>query len=236
MQLEVLDVDPLGAERLGDPGEDARPVGHVDAHAVEILRHRGIGRLRACRRRLPAASPIQRARNPASSRSSARLDLLDAGGACSRSPSSSASRLSRKMSTQMRGLAPAIRVMSRSDPPAAASGSWPSTRARAGLVDEQVREHVRQVARQRDQPVVRVGVDRHGTRAELGDEAVHGGGGGRRRSRRSGSGTRSRPRTDRPRAFSAPRASEPAHRVAADEAAGAAGRGHHAAPWSSRRR
>ena len=29
----------------------------------------------------------------------------------------------------MRGLAPAIRVMSRSDPPAVASGSWPSTRA-----------------------------------------------------------------------------------------------------------
>ena len=32
------------------------------------------------------------------------------------------------MSTQMRGFAPAMRVMSRSEPPAFASGSWPSTR------------------------------------------------------------------------------------------------------------
>ena len=32
------------------------------------------------------------------------------------------------MSTQIRGLAPAMRVMSRSEPPAAWSGSWPSTR------------------------------------------------------------------------------------------------------------
>ena len=44
---------------------------------------------------------------------------------------------------------------------------------RAGLVDEQVGERVRQVARQRDQAVVglRVDRDRHG--AERGDEAVH---------------------------------------------------------------
>ena len=32
------------------------------------------------------------------------------------------------MSTQMRGFAPATRVMSRREPPAAPSGSWPSTR------------------------------------------------------------------------------------------------------------
>ncbi len=32
------------------------------------------------------------------------------------------------MSTQMRGFAPAMRVMSRSEPPACASGSWPSMR------------------------------------------------------------------------------------------------------------
>jgi hypothetical protein len=32
------------------------------------------------------------------------------------------------MSIQMRGFAPATRVMSRSDPPAVASGSWPFTR------------------------------------------------------------------------------------------------------------
>jgi len=43
---------------------------------------------------------------------------------------------------------------------------------RSGLVDEHVRERVRQVARQRDEPVVRVRVDRDRDRAELGDEAV----------------------------------------------------------------
>ena len=47
---------------------------------------------------------------------------------CSASAATTASRLSRKMSTQMRGFAPAMRVMSRSEPPAAWSGSWPSTR------------------------------------------------------------------------------------------------------------
>ena len=35
MELEVLDVDALRAERLGDAGEDARAVGHVHADALE---------------------------------------------------------------------------------------------------------------------------------------------------------------------------------------------------------
>jgi hypothetical protein len=41
-----------------------------------------------------------------------------------------------------------------------------------GLVQQDVRERVRQVARHRDEPVVRLGVDRDGERAERGDEAV----------------------------------------------------------------
>ena len=72
----------------------------------------------------------------------------------------------------MRGFAPATRVMSRSEPPAFASGSWPSTRAAPGVVHDHVREHVRQVARQRDEPVVRRRVDRDRHGAELGDEPV----------------------------------------------------------------
>ena len=44
---------------------------------------------------------------------------------------------------------------------------------RAGLVRDDVGEHVRDVARQRDEPVVRLGVDRDGRRADVGDEAVH---------------------------------------------------------------
>ena len=48
-----------------------------------------------------------------------------AGGA-RRAPRGAPRALSRKMSTQIRGFAPATRVMSRSEPPALASGSWPS--------------------------------------------------------------------------------------------------------------
>ena len=48
----------------------------------------------------------------------------------------------------------------------------PLDSSRAGLVDEQVRERVREVARQRDDPVVRLGVDRDRSRAEPGDEGV----------------------------------------------------------------
>ena len=34
-EVEVLDVDPLGAEPLRDPGQDARPVGDVDDDALQ---------------------------------------------------------------------------------------------------------------------------------------------------------------------------------------------------------
>ena len=43
---------------------------------------------------------------------------------------------------------------------------------RPGLVDDQVGERVREVARQRDDPVVRLWVDRDRRRAEPGDERV----------------------------------------------------------------
>jgi hypothetical protein len=38
LELEVLDVDPLGRERLRDPGEDTGPVGNVDAELLERAR------------------------------------------------------------------------------------------------------------------------------------------------------------------------------------------------------
>ena len=47
VQLEVLDVDPLGAERLRDAGEHARPVGDVDAQPLQRARDPGT-RARAC--------------------------------------------------------------------------------------------------------------------------------------------------------------------------------------------
>ena len=44
---------------------------------------------------------------------------------------------------------------------------------RAGLVRKQVRERVRQMARERDEAVVGAGVDRDGDRPETAHEAVH---------------------------------------------------------------
>ena len=41
-ELEVLDVDPLRAERLRDAGEHARAVGDVDAQALQLA---GLGEL-----------------------------------------------------------------------------------------------------------------------------------------------------------------------------------------------
>jgi hypothetical protein len=49
----------------------------------------------------------------------------------------------------------------------------PVDHGRARLVDEQVGERVREMAREGDDAVVRVGVDRDRGRAETGDEAVH---------------------------------------------------------------
>ena len=126
-ELEVLDVDPLGAERLRDPGEHAR-AGRGRGRAARCSSP-GSGYSRSSiRRRFADASPIQRARKPASPLLERRLDLLDPAAVLGERARGRASALSRKMSTQMRGFAPATRVMSRSEPPACASGSWPSTR------------------------------------------------------------------------------------------------------------
>ena len=67
----------------------------------------------------------------------------------------------------------------------------------ARLVQEHVRECVRQVARDRDEPVVRLRIDRDRHRPERRDEAVQRPCSCRARSRRPASGTRSRRRTAR---------------------------------------
>ena len=151
------------------PGEHAGVVGHVHRHA---LKRSGVG-VRVDQHPAPV---LRRLGDPARQRATVALrepplELLDTPAVLGQRLGSSGP-LSRKMSTQMRGFAPATRVMSRSDPPAAASGSWPSIRPDAGLVDEQVGERMRQVAGQRDEPVVRARVDRHRQGAERGDEAV----------------------------------------------------------------
>ena len=153
------------------PGDHAGPVGHVDVHPDELLGPGLVGLLQhppAVARRL--ADP---ARQEARVAGVERRDRPRpaAGGARAARPAA-ASRFSRKMSTQMRAFAPgdAGHVAER----AADRGQRvvPVDPAGAGLGDQQVREHVRQVARQRQQPVVGAGVDRHRRRAERGDEGV----------------------------------------------------------------
>ncbi len=220
LELEVLDVDALGAEGLGDPGEHAGLVGNVDADAVERARV-GVGGLEhpaPVRGRL--ADPA--ARKPASRRSSA-ASTCSIRRRTSASSSRTASALSRNTSIHIRGFAPAIRVMSRREPPALASGVVALDPALAGAVDDHVREHVRNVADQRDQPVVRRRVDRDRERAELGDERVDEpvalGVGCRRRCQEPGRAFEEPGRG----ALGAP-ALRAGHRMAADEARRAGGR------------
>ena len=76
---------------------------------------------------MPPAKPF----TPANERMNPGVQHLFTGRspAGARTPRArTAPALSRKMSTQILGFAPAIRVMSRNDPPALASGSCPSIR------------------------------------------------------------------------------------------------------------
>ena len=159
VELEVLDVDALCAQRLRD-ARRARRAGRARARGRDRAPRApsrrppraGAGGCRPPRRSSGRGSPRPRAR--------ARAPAPRPRRPCSRRPSSSASRLSRKMSTQIRGLAPATRVMSRNEPPTAPSGSWPSTRPAPAWFARTFATRVRQMARDRHEPVVGAGVDR----------------------------------------------------------------------------
>ena len=88
--------------------------------------------------------------------------------------------------------------MSRSEPPARGERLVPVDPRRARLVQEHVRERVRQVARERDEPVVRLGVDRDRAPRRATATKPCSAGSAPARSRRPASGTRSRPRRARP--------------------------------------
>ena len=125
----------------------------------------------------------------------------------------------------MRGFAPAMRVMSRSEPPAFASGSWPSTRVAPAWLTTTFASTcgtwLVSATSRRGRPASIATRER----AELADEAVDEAVALRARSRRSASGTRSRPRRGRREACSAPCDLRAGDRVAADEARRAAGGG-----------
>ena len=76
------------------------------------------------------------------------------------------------MSVQMALLAPATRVASRKLGPTAGRRSRLLAEQAGGLGDEQVGEHVRQLRDARHEPVVGVGVDGLGARAEAAEQPV----------------------------------------------------------------
>ncbi len=169
MELEVLDVDPLDAERLRDPREHARPVGHADEHALQLAR---VGERALEQAALVDAGLADPAGEEARvARLERGLELLDAAAVLGE------------------GGGERVRVLEEDVDPdarvrAGHAGHVPQRTARraqrlvavhsrgADLVQEQVRERVRQVAREREQAVVRARVDGDGGRAERGDETV----------------------------------------------------------------
>ena len=113
-------------------------------HAPPVARRLGDPAREKARRRPPRAPP-RAARSAGAARRARRRAPRGCRGRC------------RPRSAGWRRRSASCRAASR---PAAWSGSWPSIRVGAGLVEEHVRERVRQVARDRDEPVVRAGVDR----------------------------------------------------------------------------
>ncbi len=143
VQLEVLDVDALGAQRLRDPRQDSGPVGHVHAHAIELL---GLGRVRGLQqppavagglgdpaRHKPCVLALQRAHQ-----------LIDPAVMLAQSVQQRAAVVEEDV--------------------------HPDARVRAG--HEHVGQGVRQVAGQRDQPIVGIGIDRDRASSQRADERV----------------------------------------------------------------
>ena len=187
------------------------------------------------RRRLLDASPIQRARKPASPCSSA-------ASTCSIRRRCSASALADRVGVVEEDVDPDARVRARDARHVAERAAGvrerlvPVDARRARLVDDHVREHVRHVARQRDEPVVRVGVDRDRRRAEVGRRSRARAGGARGRCAAIGVRNHVAPsKRSGARVLGAARLGA-ADRVAADEARRAVGGRARPTPSSSRRR
>ena len=175
------------------------------------------------------------ARNPASRRCERGLDLLDPAAMLGERLADARRRCRGRCRSRCRGLAPAIRVMSRSEPPAFASGSWPSTRVAPAWLTITFastcgRWLVSATSRRAPPARSRSGTRRARRRSRARAVALGVGRGGRRQE--PGRALEEARRE----ACSAPRASEPRDRMAADEARRAAGRRDDASPSSSRRR
>ena len=156
LHLEVLHVDALGAESLEDSREHARSVGKVHAHAMERTRILvgGLEQTTAVAARLadPACEkPCVAARERVFELLDAAAVLGERGGQC--------------VTVLEEDVDPDTWVRARDAghvtqrPACGGERIVPVDSRRAGLVQEDVRERVRQVARHGDEPVVRGRVD-----------------------------------------------------------------------------
>ena len=151
-------------------------------------------RARACGAGSDDASPIQRARIARVALRERRLDLLEPATVLGE-------RVADRIRVVEEDVDPDPRVRAGDARHVAQRAAGVSERLvavdprRAGLVRDDVREHVRHVAGERDEPVVGARIDRDGRRAELGDEAVDEAVAGRVGRVRSASGTTWRPGT-----------------------------------------
>ena len=170
VQLEVLDVDAGGAERLRDARDHAGAIGHVRVDLHHLV---GVALVRGLERAAPVAA---RLRDPA--REEARVARLERGQHLVREPAVLADRGGERLAVVEEDVDPDARVGAGDARHVAEAAAARGERvvavdaAGARLVDEQVRDHVGQVARQREQAVVRAGIDRDGLGAERGDEGV----------------------------------------------------------------
>ena len=224
---------PLGAQRLGDARDHARPVGHVDAHAVQIL---GRGRVGGVQQ---APAVAGRVGDPAGD--VAGILALQRPRQVVQPAAVLAQPVQQRLAVVQEDVDPDPRVGAGdaghvAERPADGGQRVMAVHAPgAGLVDQRVGDGVRQVAGQRDQPVVRVRVDRHRPGAQRRHEGVQppvalGIGRGHRRQEIGRAGEQVAAGVGDAAGLGA------AHRMAADRTGGRRRRPPPAVPWSSRRR
>src|SRR5436309_2557695 len=169
LQLEVLDVDLLRSESLSDAREDPRPVGHMYANALEVtdVRERLLEQPPAVARSL--ADP---AREPAGVVALERmLQLLDPSSVLCKRPAQLGCIVPEDVDPDPRvGACNARHVAQRST--GCGKRLVPVDPKRARMVEHDVRQGVRQMAGEGQQPIVRARIDRYRNGAERGHETV----------------------------------------------------------------
>ena len=170
LQLEVLDVDPLRAERLRYPRQDAGAVGDVDAQLLE-------GAEVGVRLRQHAPAVATRLADPACEEAGVAgverlLQLLDAAAVLDERLADGAGVLQEDVDPDPRIRAGDAGHVPERSPRSGGERLVPVDPRGPGLVDKQVGKRMGKVAGQGDEAVVDGRVDGDGRGAERCDEAV----------------------------------------------------------------